>query len=91
MTAVNTELDFSVLEDLDFQPSCAMTGHGEDSSCDDGPAVWIARKSHKCDPKTLPICDKFKRVMEEGNEEFVRMMCGCVVPFKEFFEVVGRV
>lgn len=92
MTDTLTELDFSVLEALDFPIPCAIPGHGTSVSCDNGPAVWIAEKKHACDPKVLPICDRFKRVMEEipADEIVMASSCGHLMPYHENFKVIDK-
>lgn len=94
MTSVATELDFTVLEDLDFAPSCDMEGHGEAGlSCDNGPAVWIVEEVHECAKKTRVICDGFKRAMENVGKNWDDPICSeCrqVVTFEEYFRVVGK-
>ena len=93
MTAIATELDLSVLTELDFPVPCAIDGHGTGSlCCDDGPAVWIAKQQHQCFRKTLPVCAKFVDVMTDPDvrEDFVTGPCGHVMPFDEYFKVIGK-
>ena len=90
MTEAVTHLDLSVLENLDFEIQCGLDGHGEEDSCDTGPAVWIAKCTHKCYPKIMPVCDRFKSLMDTLDPIYVGS-CGCSMPREEFFEVVERI
>ena len=92
MTSTTTELDFSVLTELDFPVPCSIPGHGEHDTCDTGPAVWIAEQTHKCDAKILFVCNRFKEVLTDTDvcEEYTTGKCGHVMPFEEFFKVVGK-
>jgi hypothetical protein len=94
LTAVATELDFTVLEDLDFESSCDIEGHGgTDTSCDTGPAVWIAEATHPCIKKVRLICEGFKKAMEgykSLDPELECNICNHLILFDDYFKVTGK-
>jgi hypothetical protein len=76
MLDVDTTLDLSVLEDLDFPVPCGHSTHGNDPELhDDGDAVVVA---HYICPSGVtrhyPVCQRFTRVTS-----IVRWVCACGV------------
>jgi hypothetical protein len=63
MLDVDTRLDLTVLEELDFPIECSHPQHGLYSAChDDGPAKWFYTYKAPCGYSCVrTVCDKFGR------------------------------
>lgn len=61
MTDVETSLDVTLLEDLDFEPACAHFNHDADkSSHDDGQAKFVFHFKAKCGSQGhQPVCARY--------------------------------
>lgn len=93
----DTELDFSVLEALDFAPRCEATRHGKADYAhmhDDGPATHYALLScPSCSHMVEGLrCEKFVGFWKDLSDVGMQCTnCGSIALTKEWFKCLEKI
>jgi hypothetical protein len=94
-TLTEPELDFSVLDKLDFAIPCEIPTHATNNMCSQSDAEWIVETHHLCAPATRLVCVGFKDSMVQHGKDlggkYTCRKCEETVDFEEFFDPIGKI